>query len=222
MVTATGTLGATRIKADRQRRLARGLDGRPLGERRPRQPGGRLPSSGSLEGTAAHGNIRIGTVKGDSKLKASHGSVTIGEAGGDVDANLAYGEFEIERALASVTAKTAYGSIRLGEVSTGSIRVESGYGNVRIGIKPGVAAWLDLSSKNGRVRNELDTERAPGARRAVRGRARPHAGIRHHHPAPEATNQERKGNHERHRDPGDSARRTPVSPSRRSCSTGST
>jgi hypothetical protein len=25
----------------------------------------------------------------------------------------------------------------------------------------GVAAWLDLSSKNGRVRNELDADRAP-------------------------------------------------------------
>ena len=50
-----------------------------------------------------------------------------------------------------------------GEVSSGSIQVESGYGQVTIGVRPGVPAWLDLSSKNGRVRNELDGDRAPDA-----------------------------------------------------------
>lgn len=173
-VTATGILGATRMKATGGLVELGTTDDLWVNAGHGNLEVGTV--NGSMEGTAAHGNIRIGTVTGDAKLKASHGSVTIGEAGGEVDANLAYGEFEIDRAHESVTAKTAYGSIRLGEVSSGSIRVESGYGSVHIGIKPGVAAWLDLASKNGRVRNELDTERAPEpAEQSVDIRARTQA-----------------------------------------------
>lgn len=116
---------------------------------------------GGLEATADHGQIKVGTVTGDAIFKASHGSLTVGEAGGDVDAKLSYGDLEIARARGSVTAKTAYGAIDLGEVSAGSVQVESGFGEVTIGVLPGVAAWLDLSSKSGHVRNQLDGDSAP-------------------------------------------------------------
>ena len=118
-------------------------------------------AEGSTEITADHGQIRIGTVTGDAFLKASHGSIMVGESGGDLEAKLSYGDLEITKAFASVSAKTAYGSIQLREVSSGSIQVESGYGQVTIGVRPGVPAWLDLSSKDGHLRNELDGDRAP-------------------------------------------------------------
>lgn len=118
---------------------------------------------GTLEITADHGRIRVGTVTGDAVLKASHGTIMIGESGGDLEAKLSYGDLEISTALSSVSAKTAYGSIKLDEVSRGSIQVDSGYGQVIVGVRPGVAAWLDLSSKRGHVRNELDGDTAPDA-----------------------------------------------------------
>ena len=44
---------------------------------------------------------------------------------------------------------------------------------VTIGVRPGVPAWLDLSSKSGHVRNHLDGDRAPDAsEQAVAVRAR--------------------------------------------------
>jgi hypothetical protein len=118
-------------------------------------------AGGGIEITADHGQIRVGTVTGDAILGASHGSIMIGESGGDLDAKLSYGDLDITTALGSVSAKTAYGSIQLREVSGGSIQVESGYGQVTIGVRPGVPAWLDLSSKEGHVRNQLDGDRAP-------------------------------------------------------------
>jgi hypothetical protein len=82
-----------------------------------------------------------------------------------------------------VAAKTAYGTILLTEVSGGSIDVESGYGAVTIGVRPGVPAWLDLASKQGRVRNELEGAPAPeGAETSVAVRARTQFGdvtVRH-------------------------------------------
>jgi len=170
-VRTIGRLGATRIKASTGAAdidttgdlwLRAGLGNATVGT-----------AEGGVEITADHGPIRIGTVTGDAILKASHGTITVGESGGDLDAKLSYGDLEITKALASVAAKTAYGSIQLGEVSSGSIQVESGYGTVTIGVRDGVAAWLDLSSKDGRVRNQLDGDRAPDAsEQAVAVRAR--------------------------------------------------
>jgi len=170
-VHTSGRLGATRIKA-----AGGSADVDSTGDLWLRAGHGSATVAnvdGSLEITADHGQIRVGTVTGDAILKASHGSVRIEESGGGLDAKLSYGDLEITKARASVTAKTAYGSIQLLEVSSGSIEVESGYGQITIGVLPGVPAWLDLSSKNGRVRNELDGDGAPAGSEqtvAVRGR----------------------------------------------------
>lgn len=134
-------------------------------------------AEGTAEVTADHGPIRIGTIAGDSVLKASHGGVTVEESGGDLEAKLSYGDLHITRALGSVSAKTAYGSMTLPNVSTGSIALESGFGQVTVGIRAGVAAWLDLSSKLGQIRNELNGDAAPApSEQTVAVRARTHGG----------------------------------------------
>jgi len=158
-VRAVGRFGATRVKSSM-------VDLDSTGDLWVRAMHGNVTvanADGDVEITADHGQIRLGAVSGDTTLKASHGSVQIGEAGGDLDAKLSYGDLDITKALASVAAKTAYGTIELHEISSGSVQVESGYGQITIGVRTGVPAWLDLSSKNGRVRNELDGDRAPDA-----------------------------------------------------------
>jgi hypothetical protein len=171
-VTTVGVLGATRIKSS-----TGSVDLGATGDLWLRASHGNVTverADGDIEITADHGQIRVGSVTGESSLKASHGSIEIGESGGDLEAKLSYGDLEIAKALASVAAKTAYGAIRLHEVSGGAVQVESGYGQVDIGVRPGVPAWLDLASKEGRVRNQLDGDRAPDESEhtvAVRARA---------------------------------------------------
>lgn len=116
---------------------------------------------GSAEITVDYGQLRLESLAGDAILKASYGSIRIEESLGNLEANLSYGDLDIERALASVTAKTAYGAISLHEVSGGSIQADSDYGQVTVGVRPDTPAWLDLSSKQGRVRNQLESEQAP-------------------------------------------------------------
>lgn len=170
-VRASGHLGATRVKASMGT-----VDVDTTGDLWLRAGHGNATvgtADGAVEITADHGQVRLGSVTGDAVLKASHGSLFIEESGGDVEAKLSYGDLDITRARGSVTAKTAYGAIRLREVSGGSVQVESGFGHVDIGVPAGVAAWLDLTSRRGHVRNELEGDRAPEASaRTVAVRAR--------------------------------------------------
>ncbi|MEP6481755.1 MAG: DUF4097 family beta strand repeat-containing protein [Rhodoglobus sp.] len=161
VVRTVGRLGATRIKASTGQVDVEATDDLWLRAGHGSATVG--TADGNIEITADHGQIRVGRVTGDASLKASHGGIQIGESGGDVEAKLSYGDLEITRALASVSAKTAYGTIRLGEVSSGSIQVETAFGQVSIGVRAGVPAWLDVSSREGRVRNALTADAAPAA-----------------------------------------------------------
>lgn len=123
--------------------------------------------SGPAEATTANGTIRIGTLDGPGMAKSSNGAITFGEATGDLQVKTASGDVTVGRALAGLTAKTAYGRIQVGAVVRGTVRLESGYGKVGVGIAEGTAAWLDVHSKNGVVRNALTPAEGPESADAV-------------------------------------------------------
>lgn len=110
---------------------------------------------GHAEITTGSGSVRIREIDGTAAIKNSNGSTTIGEVTGELRLNAANGDISIDRTLTSVTAKTANGNVRIGEVVRGSILLESAYGGLDVGIREGTAAWLDVSSRYGRVRNSL-------------------------------------------------------------------
>jgi hypothetical protein len=117
--------------------------------------------TGPAEATASHGAIRIGTIDGPGMVKTSTGAITLGEATGDLQLKTAHGDINIDRVLADLTAKTAHGRIRIGAAVSGTLHLENGYGKVGVGIAEGTAAWLDLQSKNGVVRNTLTATEGP-------------------------------------------------------------
>ena len=55
----------------------------------------------------------------------------------------------------------AHGDIRLGEVVRGAVVAKTAYGRIDVGIRDGVAAWLDLNTAFGKVRSELDASEQP-------------------------------------------------------------
>lgn len=122
-------------------------------------------AAGDVEVSTGSGRIWLGEIDGNAVAKSSHGEITVGDATGDVRLKSASGDITVERALAGVNAKTAYGNVRVGEIGRGSAVLETGFGEVEVGIAEGTAAWLDVSSKAGRVRSDLDAadEPAPSA-----------------------------------------------------------
>lgn len=116
---------------------------------------------GTAEITTSSGSLRVGTVDGTAVLKNSHGTTTIGAAIGELRASGANGDIEIRRAEGSVTATTAHGTLRVGEVARGTVQLETSYGAIEVGVREGTAAWLDVSSTSGQVRNMLTASQTP-------------------------------------------------------------
>ncbi|MFB4304665.1 DUF4097 domain-containing protein [Actinomadura sp. GTD37] len=117
--------------------------------------------TGDAEVTASTGAIRIGVIDGRGTVKNSTGAVTIGEATGQTQVKTGVGDITIDRVPADITVKTAHGRIRIGSAVSGTVRIEGGHGKVDIGIPEGTAAWLDVHSKNGVVRNTLTGAEGP-------------------------------------------------------------
>jgi hypothetical protein len=116
---------------------------------------------GAAEITSSTGTVRVGTVDGPAVLKNSHGATTVGTVTGDLRVRSANGGIDIARAEASVTGAATNGHLRVAEVSGGEIRLETSNGPIEVGIREGVAAWLDVSSHRGQVRNAIAASEAP-------------------------------------------------------------
>ncbi|WP_367044153.1 DUF4097 family beta strand repeat-containing protein [Streptomyces sp. Je 1-332] len=116
---------------------------------------------GAAEVTTSSGSIRVGLVDGPAVLKNSHGATTVGAATGDLRVSGANGAIEIARAEGSVTATNAHGALRVAEAVRGTVQLETDYGAIEVGIRNGTAAWLDVSSDKGQVRNLLTSSEGP-------------------------------------------------------------
>jgi DUF4097 and DUF4098 domain-containing protein YvlB len=129
-------------------------------------------SSGARVRTSA-GEISIAEIDGAAEASTSYGEIRIGRAGGDLRLESACGDISVDCALASVAAHTKYGQVRVHEAVQGSLDLETSYGTVEAGIREGTAAWLDVESASGRVRNLLTASDGPASSEdSLRVRAR--------------------------------------------------
>jgi hypothetical protein len=127
---------------------------------------------GDLRVVTSSGTVRIGSVTGAAEVKNSSGECWLGQADGDLRVSTATGDITVDRALGGVTARTAHGSIRVGEVVRGAVELQTSYGAIEVGVRAGTAAWLDLSSRHGRVSNTLTETTGPaGSDESVEVRA---------------------------------------------------
>ncbi len=137
-----------------------------LGEFRGRTGGGDITVeqvTGDADFNAGTGEIRIDRIGGSTSVKSGNGDIWIGEAVGDVQIKASNGKISIDQARSSATVKTANGDIRIGEVSREAVVATTACGKVDIAVRRGVAAWLDLHTGFGQVRNHLDSSDRPGA-----------------------------------------------------------
>jgi putative adhesin len=157
---ATGRFGDFRYKSgagDTQIDEAAGVSIKTLGD----ITVGR--AAGHCEFTTASGAVRLGTIDGTAVVKNSNGDTEIAGISGDLRVAAANGKVRVDRAESTVAIKTANGDIRLGEVVRGVVAASTAYGRIDIGVRDGVAAWLDLNTAFGKVHSDLDAADRPAA-----------------------------------------------------------
>jgi DUF4097 and DUF4098 domain-containing protein YvlB len=116
---------------------------------------------GDADVTTGSGRVRIGDVEGTAVVWNSNGETTIGSVTGNLRVRSANGDINVRRAGAGVDAKTSNGSVRLGEVVRGSVTLGTAMGDLEVGIAEGTAAWLDVHTSFGRVRNRMESTLHP-------------------------------------------------------------
>jgi DUF4097 and DUF4098 domain-containing protein YvlB len=154
-----GRLGETRIKTSAGN-LALGDTG-PL---RLSTAAGHISADdvdGDADVTTGSGRVRIGDVAGTASAWNSNGETTIGAVAGNLRVRGANGDISVQRAGAGVDAKTSNGSVRIGEVVRGTVSLGTAMGDLEVGIAEGTAAWLDVHTSFGRVRNRMENAVGP-------------------------------------------------------------
>ena len=118
--------------------------------------------AGNADVSTGGGKIQLGEIEGAAEVKNSNGDTSIDAVTGDVRVRNANGVIHIGRAGAGVYAKTSNGGIRLGRAVRGSVVLGTAMGDLDIGIAEGTAAWLELNTAFGHVRNDMETASRPG------------------------------------------------------------
>ncbi|GIE99872.1 hypothetical protein Ari01nite_73370 [Paractinoplanes rishiriensis] len=159
-VSATGDLGECRFKA-----AAGNVRVERTGPLRVHTSAGHVTAetvTGNADLSTGSGRIRVGAIEGNAVVKNSNGETTIDAVTGDVRVRAANGEITVGRAGAGVDAKSSNGSIRLGEVVRGQVALGTSMGDLEIGIAEGTAAWLEVNTSFGHVRNLMENATRPG------------------------------------------------------------
>jgi DUF4097 and DUF4098 domain-containing protein YvlB len=110
---------------------------------------------------AGAGRIDVGGIAGAATIRNVNGETTIDEVTGGLRANSSNGRICVGVAHAGVDAKSANGAIRIGEVVRGKVTLQTAAGDLDVGIRESTAAWLDVNTRFGGVRNSLSPSEGP-------------------------------------------------------------
>lgn len=125
---------------------------------------GGLRCTGGIGGcrfTSHHGDIAVERADGPVDVRTEHGQVRVGEVAGPLRITSVNGGVRVGRAGDDVEARNAKGAIRVDEVTRGSVVLTTASGELEIGIREGSAAWLDVRTVAGRLRNSLEATPQP-------------------------------------------------------------
>lgn len=117
--------------------------------------------AGRAQVATGTGELRIGDVDGPAVIKNDYGRTTVGRVGGELKLTASYGDTTVRHAATDVEARTAYGSVTIDEVVRGTVSMTTTSGRLEIGIREGTAAWLDVQTSHGTLRNSLPTRGGP-------------------------------------------------------------
>lgn len=117
--------------------------------------------TGPIAVKANAGSVRIDELAADGAIRASNGPTTVGSVTGSLDVVGANAEIAVGSVRGALTVRSANAGIRVDRVESGSVALTTSYGSIEVGVPEGTAAWLDVTSQHGNVRNQLHPTQGP-------------------------------------------------------------
>ncbi|MEC3977508.1 DUF4097 family beta strand repeat-containing protein [Amycolatopsis sp. H20-H5] len=102
------------------------------------------------------GAIKLGPVLSGLQLRTGSGDVEAASLAGSATVATGTGDIWLGEVAGDVLVRSGSGDLAVAEAASGSLELITGSGEVRIGIRAGVAAEVDLTSSSGTVSSELD------------------------------------------------------------------
>jgi hypothetical protein len=130
-------------------------------------------ADGSATIRTGSGAVKLGPTLGGLQLRSGSGHVEASSIAGSATLATGTGDVWLGAVSGEVMARTGSGDLSVADAGSGTLDLITGSGEVRIGIRGGTAAELDLTSSAGRVSSELDVaDTAPegGVKLKVRAR----------------------------------------------------
>ena len=130
-------------------------------------------SDGPAQVTSGSGSVRLGPMLGGLRARTGSGELEVSSVGGETSLITGSGDVWLGSVQADVTARTGTGDLTVADAAHGRVHLSTGSGAIRVGIRSGVVAKVDLSSGSGQARSELGLHREPPAGKPtlwVRGR----------------------------------------------------
>jgi putative adhesin len=134
-IACTGPLGAVRIETA--------------------SAGVRIPEAASADVIGVSGEVVIGRVAGEASVKTVSGAIQVDDVRGRLVLRTVSGRIRVHGAGGDVEARSVSGDVQLQRLEQGVVRLDSVSGDVTLGVRRGVAVWLDLDSASGDVRSDL-------------------------------------------------------------------
>jgi DUF4097 and DUF4098 domain-containing protein YvlB len=112
---------------------------------------------------AGSGALRLGPMLGGLKARSGSGEIEVSSVGGPTTVSTGSGDVWFGAVQDNVTAKTGTGDLTIADAASGDIDLTTGSGEIRVGVRGGSSAVIDLLSRSGQARSELDVQERSGA-----------------------------------------------------------
>ncbi|MEQ0561087.1 DUF4097 family beta strand repeat-containing protein [Amycolatopsis sp. NEAU-NG30] len=134
-------------------------------------------ADGSATIRTGSGGIKLGPTLGGLQLRSGSGHVEASSIAGSATLATGTGDVWLGAVSGEVMARTGSGDLSVADAASGTLDLITGSGEVRIGIRSGTAAEVDLTSSSGKVSSELDVaDTAPEGGVQLKVRARTGSG----------------------------------------------
>ncbi|HWE90369.1 MAG TPA: DUF4097 family beta strand repeat-containing protein [Pseudonocardiaceae bacterium] len=134
-------------------------------------------ADGPADIKAGSGALRLGPMLGGLRARSGSGEIEVSSVGGPTVLVTGSGDVWLGAVQADVKARTGSGDLTVADAACGDVELVTGSGDIRVGVRPGRTARVELVSGSGQARSDLKlSDQPPSGDSALKVRGRTGSG----------------------------------------------